>query len=66
MAIITFDLQGKKKLFAFMKASGFPDISRISGTFLFSGAFLRLSELFYAKMSILLFDLLGARTLLAK
>ena len=56
MLLIVFAHLGKRQLFAIMMSPGFPVISRISGTSLISGAFLRLLESLWVKMSIISFD----------
>ena len=56
MLLIVLDHLGIWQLFAIMMSPGFPDISRTSGTFLISGAFLRLLESPWTKMSIITFN----------
>ena len=56
MLLIVFDHLGKRQLFAIIMSPGLPDISRTSGTFLISGAFLRLLESLGVKMSLKTFD----------
>ena len=54
--LIMFAHLSKRQLFVFMSSPRFPDFSRTSGTFLISGAFLRLLEPLWIKMSIIAFD----------
>ena len=56
MLLIVINHLGIRQLFAIMTSPGFPVISRDSGTFLIYGAFLRLLESLWVKMSIITFD----------
>ena len=56
MLLIVLDHLDIRQPFAFMMSPGFPDISQTSGTFLISGAFLRLLESLWVKMSLITFD----------
>ena len=53
MLLIVLDHLGIWQLIAIMTSHGFPVISRTSGTFLISGAFLRVLESPKTKMSII-------------